>query len=83
MKAFLVAVVAALPLLVAGPALGQNPPEGTSASCVGILTVNDAKEQFRDDISREVKMFVHPPGAFFSHFAIVHQGTTVEECQGD
>jgi hypothetical protein len=49
----------------------------SSASCNGILTVNDAHNQNRDDISHEVIAAAQAgelpnPGAFFSFFAQYH-----------
>lgn len=73
----LTVAIAAVATSTAGTASADP---SSSASCNGILTVNDAHNQNRDDFAHEVIAaaqagYLPSPGAFFSLIANFHDGS--------
>jgi hypothetical protein len=81
MKRRILLTLAVVVATAAGATAGTASADPSSnASCNGILTVNDAHNQNRDDFAHEVEAAVQAgelpnPGAFFSFVAQYHDGS--------
>ena len=76
----LLALTVAVATAMAATAGTASADPSSNASCNGILTVNDAHNQNRDNISHEVIAAAQAgdfrnAGAFFSYFASYHDGS--------